>query len=121
VYTQCVPLVRTEELVDAKEVARLLGLAHRNAVSGYLRRYPDMPRPVVDLGPNRPLLWLRPEVEAWANARARRGQRLPRRPMAMPAEEGLLSKPDGNAPLGGRRQQGGPKRGGSDHEKSTPP
>ncbi len=46
-------------------MAQIIGLAHRNAVSGYQRRYVDMPRPVVDLGPNRPLLWLRPDIESW--------------------------------------------------------
>lgn len=65
------PRVRTEDLIDAVEVARILGLAHRNTVSTYLRRYPDMPRPVVDLGRSRPRLWLRQEVLAWAKARQR--------------------------------------------------
>lgn len=66
------PRVRTEELIDAQCVAEILGLAQRNTVSAYLRRYPDMPRPVVDLGPGRPMLWLRPEVERWADARTNR-------------------------------------------------
>lgn len=35
-----------EDLIDTVEVARLLGLAHRTSVSTYMRRYPDMPRPV---------------------------------------------------------------------------
>lgn len=60
------PLVRTEDLVDATEVARLLGLSHRNSVSTYQRRYADMPRPVVDLGPNRSRLWVRAEILEWA-------------------------------------------------------
>jgi len=64
------PNVRTEDLIDAKEVADLLGLGHPNSVSTYLHRYPDMPRPVVDRGPNRARLWLRPEIEAWARSRA---------------------------------------------------
>ena len=63
------PLVRTEDLIDAQTVAEILGLAQRNSVSAYQRRYPDMPRPVVDLGPKRPLLWLRAEIEAWAKDR----------------------------------------------------
>jgi glutathione-regulated potassium-efflux system ancillary protein KefG len=49
------PTVRTEDLADAQE-----------------RRYPDMPRPVVDLGPGRPKLWLRPHIRAWAAARRHR-------------------------------------------------
>ena len=63
-------MVRTEDLIDARGVAELLGLTHSNSVSTYQRRYPDMPRPVVDLGAGRPRLWLLPEIEAWANQRA---------------------------------------------------
>lgn len=66
------PLVRTEDLIDARAVAEILGLAQPNSVSLYQRRYPDMPRPVVNLGPKRPLLWLRPEIEQWARQRAAR-------------------------------------------------
>jgi glutathione-regulated potassium-efflux system ancillary protein KefG len=36
----------------------------------YQRRYPDMPRPVLDLGRVRPRLWLRPVVEDWLERRA---------------------------------------------------
>ena len=66
------PTVRTEDLADAQELAKLLGLGHSNSVSTYQRRYPDMPRPVVDLGPGRPKLWLRPHVRAWAAKRMHR-------------------------------------------------
>lgn len=59
------PRVRTEDLIDAQGVAEILGLAQRNTVSTYQRRYPDMPRPVVDLGPGRSRLWLKTEVLAW--------------------------------------------------------
>lgn len=72
------PRVETEDLIDAQGVAQLLGLAHRNTVSVYQRRYPDMPRPVVELGSGRTKLWLRPEIEDWAASRAaaqRRGGR----------------------------------------------
>lgn len=65
------PRVQTEDLIDAHGVARLLDLAHRNTVSVYQRRYPDMPRPVLDLGTGRTKLWLRPEIERWAAGRAR--------------------------------------------------
>ena len=64
------PLVRTEDLIDARAVAEILGLAQPNSVSLYQKRYSDMPRPVVNLGPKRPLLWLRPEIEAWSRLRA---------------------------------------------------
>jgi len=63
------PKVATEDLIDAHGVAEVLGLAHRNTVSVYQRRYADMPRPVVDLGPARSKLWLRPEIEQWADTR----------------------------------------------------
>ena len=66
------PKVATEDLTDAHGVAKILGVAYRHTVSVYQRRYPDMPRPVVDLGPGRPKLWLRPEIEQWAARRARR-------------------------------------------------
>jgi predicted DNA-binding transcriptional regulator AlpA len=65
------PMVRTEDLVDAQEVAELLGLSHPNSVSTYQRRYLDMPRPVIDLGAGRPKLWLRPQVQSWMDTRAR--------------------------------------------------
>jgi glutathione-regulated potassium-efflux system ancillary protein KefG len=64
-------MVRTESLADAHELALLLGLRHANSVSTYQRRYPDMPRPVLDLGPGRPKLWLRPQVVSWATNRSR--------------------------------------------------
>ena len=63
------PMVNTEDLCDAHEVAELLGLSHANTVHGYLRRYADMPRPVVSLGRHRAQLWLRPEIEEWVEAR----------------------------------------------------
>ena len=63
------PTVRTEDLADAQELAKMLGLGHSNSVSTYQRRYPDMPKPVLDLGPGRPKLWLRPHMVAWAENR----------------------------------------------------
>jgi glutathione-regulated potassium-efflux system ancillary protein KefG len=66
------PRVRTEDLVDAQGVAEMLGLSHRNTVSNYQKRYPDMPRPVVDLGRGRPRLWLRFEIREWARRRSSR-------------------------------------------------
>lgn len=64
--TDGVPIVDTDDLVDAQGVADMLGLSYRNAVSEYQRRYPEMPRPVVDLGKGRPRLWSRTAMEAWA-------------------------------------------------------
>jgi glutathione-regulated potassium-efflux system ancillary protein KefG len=57
--------VDVDDLIDAQDVARILGLSHRNTVSEYQGRYEDMPRPVIKLGRGRPMLWLRPEIERW--------------------------------------------------------
>jgi predicted DNA-binding transcriptional regulator AlpA len=57
------------DLIDAVGVAELMGLARRTAVSVYQQRYPDMPRPVIDLGSGRPKLWLRSEMVTWMTGR----------------------------------------------------
>jgi hypothetical protein len=62
-------MINTDDLCDAQGVAVLVGLRHPNSVHTYLRRYADMPRPVIDLGPGRPRLWLRPQIEAWLTVR----------------------------------------------------
>ena len=61
--------VDVDELIDAQGVADVLGLAQRNTVSLYQRRYPEMPRPVIDLGVGRCKMWVRDEIKAWENAR----------------------------------------------------
>ena len=66
--------VDTDDLVDAQGVAEILGLAQRESVSLYQRRYPEMPRPAVDLGRGRPNLWSRTEVMAWFAGRSRSPQ-----------------------------------------------
>ena len=68
------PRVATEDLIDAQDVADILGLSHRNTVFQYQRRYDDMPQPVVDLGEGRVKLWLRPQIERWANRIAAQGR-----------------------------------------------
>ena len=65
------PTVRTEDLVDSYGVAEIIGLKHINSVSTYLKRYPDMPRPVVEFGRGRPRLWLRPDIVEWAKRTGR--------------------------------------------------
>jgi hypothetical protein len=65
--------VDVEDLIDSRAVAVLLGLAQFNSVSGYQRRYQDMPRPVVDMGRGRCKLWLRSEVMGWMRRRRRSG------------------------------------------------
>ncbi len=64
-----VPKVDPDDLIDAHEVAEILGLSQRNSVSLYQRRYPGMPRPVVERGGGRTKLWLRSEVERWVRER----------------------------------------------------
>lgn len=63
------PVVNTRDLIDAQGVARLLKLTHVNSVHTYLRRYDDMPRPVLDLGAGRPRLWLRQAIRKWIRRR----------------------------------------------------
>ena len=62
--------VDLDDLIDASGVARLLRLAQRNTVSLYQRRYPDMPRPVVNLGRGRCKLWVRSDMERWMRDRS---------------------------------------------------
>ena len=61
--------VDVNELIDAQGVADMLGLAKRNTVSLYQRRYPEMPRPVVDLGRGRCKMWLKGEIASWGRER----------------------------------------------------
>jgi glutathione-regulated potassium-efflux system ancillary protein KefG len=68
-----VPKVDTEDLIDARGVAELLGLAHPNSVSTYQRRYDDMPKPALDLGAGRPRLWLRSQIVVWIDQTHRGG------------------------------------------------
>jgi predicted DNA-binding transcriptional regulator AlpA len=96
--------VATEDLIDAQEVARLLGLSQRNSVSLYLKKYADMPRPVIDLGPNRPRLWLRPDIESWLTRRGpvRRGR---------PAKDSSTSSENRHPPGGVAVARGGHQPG----------
>jgi hypothetical protein len=66
--------VDVDDLLDANGVADLLGLAHRNTVSVYQHRYEDMPRPVREFGDRRMKLWLRPEIERWAESQQAAGR-----------------------------------------------
>lgn len=61
--------MRLSDLIDAADVASMLGLSRATSVYVYLERYSDMPRPVIDRGPRRAKLWLRSEVESWLQAR----------------------------------------------------
>jgi predicted DNA-binding transcriptional regulator AlpA len=58
-----------EDLLNATEVAALLGLAHREAVATYRRRYDTFPEPIIKKGTC--VLWHRPDIEAWARSTGR--------------------------------------------------
>ena len=118
------PLVRTEDLIDARGVAEILGLAQPNSVSLYQRRYPGMPRPIINLGPKRPMLWRRAEVEAWAASRTSNLQLRTKHPQATAVSDGpapkenpradglkIVPKPaedlSGHQPVAKRKEEGG--------------
>ena len=65
-------LVEIDDLLNAAEVADLLGLSHRQAVATYRGRYPDFPGPVIAKGTC--VLWHRPQVEEWAASRRPAGK-----------------------------------------------
>ena len=64
-------MVDIEDLVDASGVAEVLGLAQRESVSLYQKRYSNMPRPVINFSGGRTKLWLRGEIEEWAAKHSR--------------------------------------------------
>jgi len=66
-------MVDVDDLVDAHDVAALLGLAHANTVHQYQRRYPEMPQPVYKPGARRAQLWLKSEITQWNRSRTSRG------------------------------------------------
>jgi glutathione-regulated potassium-efflux system ancillary protein KefG len=57
------------DLIGAAEVQSILRLSHPSSVTTYLKRYPDFPRPVVDLSESRIRLWLRQDIVSWDNKR----------------------------------------------------
>jgi predicted DNA-binding transcriptional regulator AlpA len=61
--------VEPTDLLNAREVADVLGLSHREAIATYRRRYADFPTPVITKGTC--VLWLRQDVERWSRARRR--------------------------------------------------
>lgn len=65
--------VDPRELLDAGEVAALLGLARRQAVSTYRSRYPDFPTPIITKNSGKCVLWRRRDIEAWATRKNTRG------------------------------------------------
>lgn len=61
--------VDLDDLLNAAEVADLLGLSHRQAVATYRGRYEDFPTPVIHKGTC--VLWRRQDVEAWGRSTRR--------------------------------------------------
>ena len=57
--------VDLDDLIDVGEVAELLGLAHKNSVTTYMRRYDDFPKPAIEFADGKCRAWLREEIEAW--------------------------------------------------------
>ena len=64
--------VNPEDVLNASEVAQMLGLSHRTAVATYRRRYSDFPDPRISKGTC--VLWLRGEIAEWQRARADRNR-----------------------------------------------
>jgi predicted DNA-binding transcriptional regulator AlpA len=61
--------VDPSDLINASEVASVLGLAHREAIATYRRRYSDFPDPVIKKGTC--VLWLLRDIQAWAKSTGR--------------------------------------------------
>jgi glutathione-regulated potassium-efflux system ancillary protein KefG len=59
------------DLVGAAEASRILGLSHATSVTTYLRRYPDFPKPVVDVSSSHARLWNRKDIERWHRERGK--------------------------------------------------
>lgn len=57
-----------DDLIDADQVAVMLGLSTGRSVSTYRQRHPDFPPPAIERSSGRCLLWLRPEIERWLKA-----------------------------------------------------
>ena len=62
--------VDLDDLIDVGEVAALLGLAHKNSVTTYLRRYEDFPAPVLEFAEGKCRAWVRQDIEFWINRRS---------------------------------------------------
>ncbi|MCU1358095.1 MAG: Prophage regulatory protein (AlpA) [Acidimicrobiales bacterium] len=60
------------ELLDASEVAAMLGLSSRTAISVYRSRYGTFPDPVIEK--SRCVLWSRRDIQVWLDGRSRRSR-----------------------------------------------
>jgi glutathione-regulated potassium-efflux system ancillary protein KefG len=61
--------VDLDDLIDVGDVAEMLGLAHKNSVTTYMRRYDDFPRPAIEFADGKCRAWLRQDVEGWRAGR----------------------------------------------------
>lgn len=61
--------VDVSELIDVGEVATLLGLAQKNSVTTYMRRYGDFPAPAVEFADGKCRAWVRDDIERWRKQR----------------------------------------------------
>ena len=66
--------VDLDDLIDVGEVAELLGLAHKNSVTTYMRRYDDFPTPVIEFADGKCRAWVRDDVRDWSIHRARKAK-----------------------------------------------
>ncbi len=62
-------LVDLDDLIDVGEVAALLGLAHKNSVTTYMRRYDDFPLPAIEFAAGKCRAWVRADILSWAAER----------------------------------------------------
>jgi hypothetical protein len=62
--------------VSAADIAERLGLPHRSLAHGWVKRFSDFPKPVVELGIGK--VWSWREVERWAANSGPRGTRAQR-------------------------------------------
>ena len=63
--------VDLDDLIDVGEVAELLGLAHKNSVTTYMRRYDDFPNPVIEFASGKCRAWLKTDVVDWIESTRR--------------------------------------------------
>jgi hypothetical protein len=61
-------LVDPDDLLNAREAAAALGLAHREAIATYRKRYADFPQPVISKGTC--VLWLRQDLLDWRSGQS---------------------------------------------------
>ena len=64
-------MVNLDDLVDAADVAEIIGVKHATSVTLYRRRYDDFPEPVWASRGGRCQVWLRSDVERWCRSTGR--------------------------------------------------